>query len=248
MKTTFLSLLFVILIIQSTESQTTNQSSKVIHVFVALCDNQYQGIVPVPKQLGDGDNPATNLYWGAAYGVKTFLKRSTDWKLISEKSKPTPTILERCIFQRGNSFVVADAYRGKEIKAATVDFLNYAAGKSPVNSGSEAQLICYLGHNGLMDFSLESYPKRDDNKNRDVIILACASKQYFYEPVLASKANPLLWTTGLMAPEAYVLESAIEGWLMNETRDQIQMRAAQSYNKYQHCGLSAAKRLFATGW
>ncbi|RYD88183.1 MAG: hypothetical protein EOP54_27665 [Sphingobacteriales bacterium] len=27
---------------------------KVIHVFVALCDNKYQGIVPVPKAIGNG--------------------------------------------------------------------------------------------------------------------------------------------------------------------------------------------------
>ncbi|HEX6730669.1 MAG TPA: hypothetical protein VF074_11680, partial [Pyrinomonadaceae bacterium] len=40
----------------------------VIHVFVALADNVNQGIVPVPPSLGNGDNPATNLYWGAAFG------------------------------------------------------------------------------------------------------------------------------------------------------------------------------------
>jgi hypothetical protein len=46
----------------------------VIHVFVALCDNVNQGIVPVSAALGNGDNPHTNLYWGAAFGVKTFLQ------------------------------------------------------------------------------------------------------------------------------------------------------------------------------
>ena len=51
-------------------------SIKVAHVYVALCDNTYQGIVPVPKNLGDGQAPATNLYWGARYGVKTFLSSS----------------------------------------------------------------------------------------------------------------------------------------------------------------------------
>jgi hypothetical protein len=42
------------------------------------------------------------------------------------------------------------------------------------------------------------------------MILACASKDHFYQPVLQSKANPVLWTTGLMAPEAYVLQAAID--------------------------------------
>ena len=32
------------------------------HVFVALCVNVHQGIVPVAPHLGDGDDPAGNLY------------------------------------------------------------------------------------------------------------------------------------------------------------------------------------------
>ena len=41
-----------------------------VHVTVALCDNATQGMVPVPAAIGDGDDPRTNLYWGARYGVK----------------------------------------------------------------------------------------------------------------------------------------------------------------------------------
>ncbi len=51
----------------------------VVHVVTALCDNKYQGIVRVPKQLGNGQDPANNLYWGALYGVRTFFKRSREW-------------------------------------------------------------------------------------------------------------------------------------------------------------------------
>jgi hypothetical protein len=227
----------------SIEAQTPNIDTKTIHVIVALCDNRYQGIVPVPKHLGDGDIPATNLYWGAAYGVKNFFKLSRQWKLISENQKPSSAILERCIFQRDDVTLIADAYRGREIKKAIADFFNYSAG---INT--QAKLICYVGHNGLMDFNLNQYPKTTEQGLRDVMILACASKEYFYQPVLQTKANPVLWTTGLMAPEAYVLQAAIEGWLMNKSGDEIRMLAAESYNKYQHCGLAAAKKLFATGW
>lgn len=108
------------------EAQIAKQRS--IHVIVALCDNRYQGIVPVPKHLGDGDNPRTNLYWGAAFGVKNFFKLSKQWKLISEKQKPTSAILETCTFQGDGVILVADAYRGKEIKIAIADFLDNAAG------------------------------------------------------------------------------------------------------------------------
>ena len=45
---------------------------RTVHVFVALADNEHQGIVPVPAKLGNGEDPEHNLYWGSAYGVKTF--------------------------------------------------------------------------------------------------------------------------------------------------------------------------------
>ncbi len=49
-----------------------------------------------------------------------------------------------------------------------------------------------------------------------------------------------------MAPEAYTLKSAIDGWILNESNEQIRERTAQAYNKYQKCGLRGARNLFAT--
>jgi hypothetical protein len=72
-------------------------ATPVIHVFVALADNVNQGIVPVSATLGNGDNAATNLYWGATFGIKTFFSRNKDWELISITRNPGDTILERCM-------------------------------------------------------------------------------------------------------------------------------------------------------
>jgi hypothetical protein len=231
----------------------------VIHVFVALADNVNQGIVPVSASLGNGDNPATNLYWGAAFGIRTFFSKNKDWELISTVANPQPTILERCVFKhrRSDLFLVADAYRGKEISQATWDFLEAAAGKPgeelrfgsvKFNTGGSADLVTYIGHNGLMDFKLHSHPKPRDERQRSAIILACASKQYFAGALRSSGATPLVWTTNLMAPEAYVLSAAIDGWMKKETDEQIRLRAASAYHKYQNCGIKAANALFATGW
>ena len=234
-------------------------SIPVIHVFVALADNVNQGIVPVSASLGNGDNAATNLYWGAAFGIRTFFSKSKDWQLTSVKPNPGGGILERCIFKHRHAsvFLVADAYRGKEIAQTTRDFLEAASGKPgeklkvgdvDFHTGGSADLIAYVGHNGLMDFKLDSHPKRRDDRERRAIILACASKQYFSPALQQSGATPLLWTTNLMAPEAYVLSAAIDGWMKKETDEQIRVRAADAYNKYQNCGVKAARALFATGW
>ncbi len=69
-------------------------SVKVIHVLVALCDNENQGIVPVPKFLGDGEDLQKNLYWGAAYGVKTFFTKSRSWQKVAEFENPKENVLQ----------------------------------------------------------------------------------------------------------------------------------------------------------
>jgi hypothetical protein len=99
-----------------------------------------------------------------------------------------------------------------------------------------------------MDFRLPFAPRKKNDVHRDAIVLACASKQYFAEALRMSGAHPLLWTTGLMAPEAYTLKAALDGWIGHENGEQIRERAAVSYDKYQKCGLRGARRLFATNW
>ena len=241
----------------------TPNSFPVIHVFVALCDNVNQGIVPVSASLGNGDNPKTNLYWGAAFGVKTFFGKSKDWQLVSENQNPSAAILDRLIFKKKGAdvFMIADAYRGREISQAIWDFLEAASGKAgeklsvtqgsrkfEFNSGGSSDLVAYVGHDGLMDFTLQSTPKAQDNRKRKAIVLACVSQKYFAKPLERTGAEPLVWTTGLMAPEAYILSAAIEGWLKQETDEEVRARAAKAYNTYQNCGLKAANNLFATGW
>jgi len=261
MTRTLLAVLLCLFI--NTGSRGQDPPKRTIHVFVALADNQNQGIVPVPPRLGNGADPVHNLYWGAAAGVKTFFVRSPDWTLLDCGQNLKPAVLERCVFKhrKAEVYLVADAYRGNEIRQAILDFLDAAAGASPetiaMPSASHpvtlparggSNLVAYVGHDGLMDFQLPLVPRKKNEIHRDAIILACASKQYFAEPLRASGAFPLLWTTGLMAPEAYTLKSALDGWIDRESNEQVRERAAATYDKYQKCGLRGARRLFATGW
>ena len=87
---------------------------------------------------------------------------------------------------------------------------------------------------------------RPDHKKRDVIILACYSKNYFQPHLEKANVNSLVWTTGLMAPEAYTIHDAIEGYMNDESNTAIILRTAKAYNKYQKCGLQASKRLLVS--
>ena len=236
-----------------------NESIKTIHVFVALCDNVNQGIVPVPSKLGNGQDVKGNLYWSALYGVKTHFKNSKDWTLISSKKSIGNHILERVLFKHKttSTYLLADAYDGKYIKQTTIDFLEASAGRNTINVahkeqvlkfGGDAKLLAYIGHDGLMEFNVEGQFKPVNDNKRDAIILACVSKDYFKPYIEKTKANPLVWTTGLMAPEAYTLKWAIDGWVLNETDVQIRDRAAKAYNHYQKCGINGARNLLVTGY
>jgi hypothetical protein len=247
------------------EAEAEKNSVPVIHVFVALCDNVHQGIVPVSPSLGNGDDAPRNLYWGAAFGYKTFFNKSRDWQLVSAQPGPgnAQFVIERIVFKRRDRevFLVADAYRGSEIRRATMNFLQAAAGEPgetinvavekksyPLHLHGGADLVAYAGHDGLMDFQLSVLPKTHDDTKRDAVILACASKSYFADALRRTGANPLLWTTNLMAPEAYILAATVEGWMNHESDEQIRRRAAKAYDQYQHCGMKSASALFATGW
>jgi hypothetical protein len=134
-------------------------TSKVIHVFVALCDNVNQGIVKVPPKIGNGQDPVNNLYWGAAYGVKSYFKKQTDWQFI-KSWKLSDAVLERCVFKHKttNAYLIADAFDGKHIKQSTINFLSSCAGRyddfvklgnDSVHCGGNADLIAFIGHDGF---------------------------------------------------------------------------------------------------
>jgi hypothetical protein len=226
--------------VASTNHTSYGTVCKTIHVFVALCDNTYQGIVPVPPKIGNGQDVENNLYWGCSFGIRSYFKNSKNWKLI--KKYPIDGVkLERLVFKHVGIpyYMVADAYNGKYIQQCTIDFLKSCAGqikdtarvdKEVIGINGNAALLAYICHDGLMDFSLGEKYSVADNKKRDAIILACISKKYFSGPLSFTKANPLLWSTGLMSPEAY-----------------IRLAAARAYAKYQHCSIKAAMNLLVSG-
>ena len=252
-------LLLLLIFISNIVFCQSNSEIKTIHVFVALCDNVNQGIVPVPQKLGNGQDAKNNLYWGALYGVKTFFKNDKDWMLVSSETNLKTDVLERVLFKHktSNTYLLADAYDGKYIKQTTIAFLEASAGRNELRMeindkeltfGGSSNMLAYIGHDGLMEFDVKGNFKPINNNKRDAIILACISKRFFKPYIEVTKATPLVWTTGLMAPEAYTLKWAIDGWILNETDEKIRERAAQAYNHYQKCGIKGARGLLVTGY
>jgi hypothetical protein len=205
------------------------------------------------------------LYWGALYGVRTHFAKH-GWEQLAVEKPADARVLERSVFfselRRGERsvpvYVVADAWDGAQIEPAIRAFLEMSAGRASARieakrgdaaialaAGGGAQLVAFVGHDGLMDFEVPA-PARGEGPARSAIVLACSSKAYFSEHLARAGAHPLLLTTGLMAPEAYTLDAALRAWARGEPSANVREAAAQAYHAYQQCGLRGARRLFAT--
>jgi hypothetical protein len=217
-----------------------------IHVFVALADNKNQGIAPVPAKIGNGEDAARNLYWGASEALPPLLRASAEWKLASKAAGPKASILERLTFSHksGRWELVADAYRGADIRECTGDFFTALASDEPLE---RFPLAAYIGHDGLMEFAPppESVAKR--GPGRAAIVLCCMSRQFFVPHLTAVNAKPLLLTTQLMYPGGFILRDALTGWTRGENASQVRQRAASAYARNQGISVRAAAGVFATG-
>lgn len=278
MRKTGLALAFVLISLTATMQASPTQGRLdtdvkagnpiAIHVSVALADNEHQWIAPVPESIGNGQDARTNLYWGARYGIKTYMMRDAGWARVGSRKPGDKRILERLIlrktFARGGRpvtvYLVADAWDGRYIRDTIDQFLRYSGGHDELNlavgnkrlaAGGAAHLVAYIGHNALMDYggvaSLRAYPSPKTHSPNDAVVLACKSKSYFASHLNKLGAHPLVLTTGLMAPEAYSLDAAIGQWIAGAGDQAVRRAAAAAYSRYQKTGTRAAEHLFDVG-
>ena len=234
----------------------------IAHVVVALCDNESQGIVPVPARLGNGNDPANNLYWGAMYGVRSYFRRSSEWRSLPIGKSADARVLDRALFSREllsegrrvEILLLAEAWQGNQIAASIEHFLainrgehveSLRVGDRDVAFGGASHVIAFVGHNGLMDFQAPELPRSAVKPRAHAsMVLACLSQDYF-SVLLKPYSAPLLTTRGLMAPEAYTLDAALTSWFSGEPASAVQLAAARAYAHYQKTSERAALRLFA---
>jgi hypothetical protein len=167
--------------------------------------------------------------------------------------------LERLIFKHvtSNYYLVADAWDGRYIKDCINDFMLSSCGRlkdsitvgyTTIGIAGKSNMVAFIGHNGLLEFTLDDYYLNTDGKTRDVIILSCISKDFFSPYLESANVNPVVWTSGLMCPEAYTLHDALIGYVIREKNEAIRSRAALAYSKYQKCSKDFARDLLVTGW
>lgn len=214
-----------------------------VAVFVALCDNEHQGIAPVPPAIGRGDDVRGNLYWGCGDALPKVLSRSAEWQkpsVVTDYDDKPAAVLQAVVSTRkdNSATLTVFAYRGDSIVPCMRDF------EAALVSG-KYELVGYLGHNGLMDAELPE-PAPGAERGADAMALCCMSREYFEPRLHALRCRPMLLTQQLMYPAGAVMLAAIDTWLRRPGDvDAIRKAAGQAYAANQRIGLRAAIGVFA---
>jgi hypothetical protein len=233
----------------------------IIHVFVPLCDNDNQGIVKVGGKLGEGRNLKSNLYWGAGYGLKTWFSRSKDWKIMKNQFNIDSSILERAVYFRkypnkAKVYLIIDAYAGDKMKPCLEVYFKSLAGiiKDSINLDTtiipaygKSDFLIFNAHNGLMDTEIEVY-RNYDNIQKDAAVISCASYSYFVYRFKTLKAYPLVCTTSLLPPEAYIISAIIDNWATMQSNEKIKKSAGEAMAKVHKLPVKSCIKTFCTGW
>lgn len=235
----------------------------VAHVLVPLCDNEHQGIVPTSASLGNGLDPDHNLYWMTSKGVKRYFRDLPDWKMIASIENIGDNILERVLFTKEFSngakvVLVADAYRGDRMHECLNDYFNSLSGNlidsvlledQYIQINGNADLIAFNGHNGLMDETTKYKYASEHTKPKDAVSISCASGGYFKDHYWSTSSYPLVHTTNLLYPGAFILEGILNEWAMLKTDAECKKAAGHAY--YEHkpkSGPNGSQNLFDFGW
>lgn len=239
----------------------------VVHIFVPLCDNEHQGIVPTTASLGNGFSLRSNLYWATSTGMKRYFKEKRNWTLLKSIKNvyQDSVVLERVVFKRiypnkAVVYLVADAYRGDKMLETVNHFLRAASNNyteqlqvdndTNIAIHGAADLVVFNGHNGLFDLYYNQ-PNRwynSTNSKKDIAIIACYASEYFERETMRAKAYPIVRAKGRLHPGAFVISGIIDKWAMLESVEEMRLGAGRAYCKIHNCSIKTSAKLFYKGW
>lgn len=213
-----------------------------IEVLVCLCDNEHQAIAKVGKAIGNGLDPAGNLYWGCSDGLSSYFKKSKKWKLVETKKPKDSPILVTLTFKHhsGKATLIAHAYRGDKMRTCLEHFF------TKTRDAGKDQLVAFIGHNGMMD-NLIDLPKAapEGDEASESIILGCITDKYFTKPLASMNSKPLLMTKSLMYPGSFILHDALEVWFKDGSKKEMREAASKAYAKNQKISTRGARTVFS---
>lgn len=189
-----------------------------VDVIVPLCDSTI--IACGNTRLGDGDNPATNLYWATTPGFgRWFAHEGRGWTPVAAPA-PTANVLAHLVYRRTVAAPASWRRRGAPARfpievsirawrgSAIDDAL--AAYAAALASDASAHLVAWVGHNRLMDLERFEWPAATSRTStKGVIAIACHTAVYMEDSVVDDRRVPLLMTRDLLFANAAPLEAVV---------------------------------------
>lgn len=239
----------------------------IAHIFVPLCDNEHQGIVPTTASLGNGFNLRSNLYWATSTGMKRYFKEKKQWQFIksSKNVYGDSVVLERVVFKRTYPnkavvYLIADAYRGDKMLETVNHFLRAASNNyteqlkvddtTIIAIHGAADLVAFNGHNGLLDLYYDQPNQwyNMPNYQKDLVVIACYANEYFEREAMRAKAYTIVRAKNRLHPGAFVISGILDEWAMLNSIESMRLSAGKAYCKIHDCSVKTSKKLFYKGW
>ena len=132
----------------------------------------------------------------------------------------------------------------RELRSVTLYGEDVTGNRGAALVSGNHDLCAYVGHNVLMDGPVDP-PAAKAEKACDAIILCCMSESYFKDRLAKLGVRPVMLTTQLMYPGAFILRDALPVWAKPGSFGEIRVAAGAAYAKNQKISLKAAKGVFA---
>ena len=244
-------------------------------IFVALCDNDAQGIVRVKNaRICQGDSPDQNLYWASAGGLASVLQAAR-WQRLSvehfgqgdlavkavwwKRLLPGGDLRARGVAAGFDAYIVGLGYRGARIRQAMVDYLravndDKTTDVSPsvgLRAGGASHLVGYIGHDYFYDVGdarpLLALRNGDSAMHKGVFALSCAGHRLIRPAIARGNAHILLLNRTLGFPGAWTAEAIVTAIAEGRSMREIHHKAAAAFAKGQGVALAVALAAFAYG-
>jgi hypothetical protein len=245
-------------------------------IYVALCDNDAQGIVKVKsRRICRGDDPDRNLYWAAAGGLAATL-RAAGWQRVSVAYFDDGDLAVKAVWRkrlvpggqlrtRGaaaglDAYVIGLGYRGTRIRAAMTDYLQAVnrddervelADGVRLRAGGMSHVVGYIGHDYFYDVDdpqpLLALRLGDSVLHKGTFALACTGHRLIRPAIRRANAHILILNRTLGFPGAWTGEAIVAALAAGKGAGAIHRAAAAAFAAGQGVALGTALGSFAYG-
>ena len=247
-----------------------------VTVYVALCDNDSQGIVKVKnRRICRGDDPDHNLYWATAGGLSATLDRDR-WQWVQRRYQPESDLAVEAIwrksFQPGGAlrargvtrpfdvYLLARGYRGDHIATAMLDYLvavnrdgklTLKVGDAEAKFGGASHVVGYIGHDYFYDVGdpaeLLGQNRGDSRLQKGTFALACTGHRFIRPAIRRANAHIFILNRSLGFPGAWTVLGILDALARGESMKEIHHSAAAAFAAGQGISLGTALGSFAYG-